>query len=293
MNPFGLAGPGFLLFYAVFAAIVIVVFAWLEFARGETGPPRLSELTADPYSIAYMRGGAAEAVSVAVMNLVDRGLLTVEGEQVRAAKNASTDFVRRPLDRAILEACATLYEPHLLHHVPAVAAACKSYEGVLTERSLLPDRNKLRKALLVVIALLAGLAVLRIGQALARGQTNLVFLVLLSGVACLVAWRVSARRLTTAGREALASLRTLTQRLQRNATQLRAGGATNEAVLLAAVYGIHALPSAFDASKGLFRQRKKSDGSCSSSCGSSCGSGSSCGGGGSSGCGGCGGGGGD
>ena len=301
-SPFAYGGPGFLLFYVVFAAIVIAVYAWIIFARRETPPPRLNDLTADPYSIAYLRGGAPETVAVAVVNLVDRGLLRAEVDEVRAAKDAGSDFVRRPLDRAIIGACTSLRDPHLLHQEPAVAAACEDYERMLAERGLLPDTlaQKLRRTgLFVVIGMLAGLSVLRIGQALARGQVNLVFLVLLTAMACFIVWRVSRRRMTAAGKEALATLRTLTQRLQRQAAQLRAGGATNEALLLAAVYGVHALPAAFDEPKRLFRQRRKSDGTCSSSCGSSSscssrGSSSSCGGGGGGGgggCGGCGGGG--
>ena len=122
-SPFAYGGPGFLLFYVVFAAIVIAVYAWIIFARRETPPPRLTDLTSDPSSIAYLRGGAPETVAVAIVNLVDRGLLRVEVDQVRAAKEASSEFVRRPLDRAIIGACTSLRYPHLMHQVPAVAAA--------------------------------------------------------------------------------------------------------------------------------------------------------------------------
>ena len=91
------------------------------------------------------------------------------------------------------------------------------------------------------------------------------------------------------------------KRLKSRTSTLSAGGATNEALLLAAVYGIYELPdNAFPFVEQLFPKPRKpesdssswwdssSSSSSSSSCGSSSG-GSGCGGGG----GGCGGGGGD
>jgi hypothetical protein len=68
-------------------------------------------------------------------------------------------------------------------------------------------------------------------------------------------------------------------RLRSRADSLRQGGATNEAALLAAVFGVGELsPTRFPAVEALTPKPKKSDGgsSCSSSC-SSCGGG--CGGG--------------
>jgi hypothetical protein len=92
----------------------------------------------------------------------------------------------------------------------------------------------------------------------------------------------------------MADLNQLFKRLKGRAYTLSAGGKTNEAALLAAVFGLSALPATgFPFISTLYPAKNKSDsnssgcGSSSSSCSSSsssCSSGSSCGGGG--GCGG-------
>lgn len=178
-----------------------------------------------------------------------------------------------------------------------VRAALADYEDELESKGLLPDQEQKRlrgTAILVVLAILGGLAAARIVQALSRGQTNLVFLLILVAVVGFIAYRISALRGTASGRQALASLETLTARVKRQVDRLRGGGATNEALLLAAVFGIYVLPeSAFEFVYQLFpKPRPTSSGDSSWDSGSSCSSsssGSSCGGG--SGCGGCGGGG--
>jgi uncharacterized membrane protein YgcG len=135
--------------------------------------------------------------------------------------------------------------------------------------------------------LLGGLGVARLLQALSRGQANVVFLLVLGALACWIAVWLARGRAAPAGRKALRSLETLTARVKNQVHRLRAGGATNEALLLAAVYGVYALPSSvFGFTENLFPKPRKSD---TGSCGSSSSCGSSCGGGG-GGCGGCGGG---
>src|SRR6185436_11482472 len=81
---------------------------------------------------------------------------------------------------------------------------------------------------------------------------------------------------TARGDALLADLRTLFRRLKDRAGSLRAGGATADAALLAAVFGLSALPaSGFAYAKRLYPRAATSSGSsCSStSCGSSCGGG--------------------
>lgn len=64
MNPFYLPGPQFLLFYTVFAAIVLggLVF-WRRRAELSPAPARID--LSDPYLIAYLRGGEKEVLRVA------------------------------------------------------------------------------------------------------------------------------------------------------------------------------------------------------------------------------------
>jgi len=110
-------------------------------------------------------------------------------------------------------------------------------------------------------------------------------------------YKVTHPRRTSAGDAVLTDLRTLFSGLRTRGSSLVQGVDTQDFALLMAVYGMAALPPAFNFDR-LF-PRATAQTSSSSSCGSGCGSssgGSSCGGGGSScggggcggGCGGCG-----
>lgn len=286
MLPFTLPGAQFLGFYAIFAVLLLAAF-WYYVNSGPSTATRLSELTADPYQIAHLRGGEQEAVRVAIVNLVDRGLLAAEGGLVRVSRADAADFVRRPLDRAILKSSNALELPASVASNGAVQAACAAYEGELQRKGLLPSASALatrNTLLLIVDGLLAGLCLARLTQAFGQSQTNVFFLIVLTAVALWAAVQIWRIRTTPAGSQALSSLRTLMQRLKARRAQLTQGGATNESLLLIAVFGIYELPFAFV--RRLYPKRKRSDSSCGSSggCGGSCGG--SCGGGG---CGGCGG----
>jgi uncharacterized protein (TIGR04222 family) len=288
--PFTLPGAQFLGFYALGVALLIVAF-WLYVRSGPAAAVRLAELTTDPYQIAHMRGGEEETVRVAIVNLVDRGLLAAEGGVVRAARADAADFVRRPLDRAILKRAATPDLPTVIAEDRAVQAACAAYENELQRKGLLPSaaaRARRDGALMLVLVVIAIVFLVRLTQAVGRAQSNVLLLLVVAGFAVWAAVQVRRIRLTPAGAQALSSLRTLMKRLRDRRAELAQGGATNESLLLIAVYGIYALPFMFV--RRLFPRRKKRSDSCGgASCGGggSCGS-SSCGGGG--GCGGCGGG---
>lgn len=295
MFPFNLNGPSFLVFYAAYAAMVLLM-QWAYSRAGEdrAGSRGLNDLTADPYRIAYLRDAVTETVRLAVVNLVDRNLLSFEGTSLRATKTEQADFLRRPLDRAIIFRCASPAAMGAVLDDAKVRAACAEYEQDLVRKGLLLDdeqRHKQRVCLLVVLLLLGGVAAARIVQTLSHGGRNFLYLIALAAVACWVAYRIYPRRTSAAGSRALTSLKTLMQRLKGQVGRIAAGGATNEALLLAAVFGIYALPFPFI--EQIFPKPRQSDsgGSSDSGYGSSCssdsGGGGGCGGGG----GGCGGGG--
>lgn len=286
MFPFTLPGAQFLGLYAVFAVLLVAAF-WYYVNSGSSATVRLTELTADPYQIAHMRGGEPETVRVAIVNLVDRGLLTAEGRHVRVTRADAADFVRRPLDRAIVKCSNALELPATLASDRTVQAACAAYEGELQRKGLLPSasaRATRNTLMLIVGALLVGVCLARLTQAFAQSQTNVFFLIAITAIALWAAAKIWHIRTTVAGSQALSSLRTLMQRLRARRAQLVQGGATNESLLLIAVFGIYELPFTFV--RRLYPRRKRSDSSCGGGggCGGSCGG--SCGGGG---CGGCGG----
>lgn len=299
MFPFNLPGPQFLVFYAVFAAVLILFYRFYAMSGSAGDKIRLSQLTDDPYQIAFLRGGAEEAVRVAIVNLVDRKLLEVAIAGVKAAAGDGAALVRRKLDVAILKSCEYWVNARNIWREPAVRAACMEYEAKLSARGLLLSASeRSSRAFLkgVVLVLLGGVALARLAQAFSRGQGNIFFLIVLAVIALVIAWCIVGGYATATGREALKSLQILMQRVQRQVSKLQAGGTTNEALMLAAVMGIHALPAAaFPFVSALFptpmQTAAAGNRDRSSSCGSSssCSSSSSCGGGG-GGCGGCGGG---
>jgi uncharacterized protein (TIGR04222 family) len=46
----------------------------------------------DPYHIAFLRGGAAQAARIAVMSLIDRGLLEVTGIEIERRSEKSSGW---------------------------------------------------------------------------------------------------------------------------------------------------------------------------------------------------------
>lgn len=298
MLPFTLNGPQFLLFYALFAALVLL--GWQRYRRaappgGDKAEPMLGSLTGDPYAIACLRGGPDEAVRVAVVNLIDRGLLVeAKAGHWRTSMKTEPALQRRPLDAMILAQCSAspmspeaIVADRLVRQSAAVIESGLQGQGLLQTAAALARQKSVRRG---VLGLLAGVALLRIVQALLAGRSNIEFLVIMALVACGLALAMAPARLTPSGRHALDALQALLGRLKDRARRLVPGGATSEAALFAAVFGIHALPEqAFAFVEQAYPRPKASDssssggdsGSSSDSGGSSCSSGSS-------GCGGCG-----
>lgn len=308
MNPFDLAGPQFLLFYVVFSALVIVGVVVARRMAESSEAPKID--LSDPYLIAYLRGGAPEALRVAVVSLIDRGVLVVGGTQLTTAAQVNPSSFRKPIEAELLRKFKTPVGAGVIsiYNDPRLREACGVYEQTLKNAELLPNQQ-IHQArvvrLLLAWLLLAGVALVKILIAISHGRTNFIFLILLTIVAGIVARLISFPRLTERGKTMVADLKNLYSGLKDRALIVNPGGATIESMMLAAVFGVGALAGAnFAFTRILFpRVAKKPDsGSCASYgcdgvyCGSSSGSSSgsscssSCGGGGcGGGCGGCGG----
>jgi uncharacterized protein (TIGR04222 family) len=301
MNPFDLPGPQFLLFYL--ALVVVVQLAWRPLLRllgqpADDGahalpPPALGSL--DPYLVAYLRGQETETARVAIISLLDRGLLRAEGENLTAAPG-NEGKVGRPLEREILRAFATSAKAATIFKHAGFGAACAGLRDELRRLGLLAGagaRLQIGLLRLVAVAVLAGVAITKIAVAIERGRSNFGFLVILGLIACIVTLgRASAQR-TRRGDAYLEALQDRFAGLKDRAGTIKRGGATHELVVLAAIFGMASLPAfALADAEALFpraMQNASGGGSCGSSCGSSSCGGSSCGGGGcGGGCGGCG-----
>jgi uncharacterized protein (TIGR04222 family) len=307
MSPFDLRGPEFLVFYMVLGSFVLLVL----FVLNQTLEPVDAIRTdlSDPYLISYLRGGNNELLRVATISLLHRGLLKVSTSKwvsdfgsytsdkiISIAAPNVVDAVRTPLERELLSHFAIANDPSSVFSQPTLSNTREQYDEDLKRLGLLPDESVrinrwLRLGL--SLAVLWGIAVSKIAIALSRGHKNIGFLIALSILFGFLAYRMTHSRLTRSGEAMLADLRLLFSSLKKRSNSASENWDANELTLLAAVFGIAAIPtSVIPYARTLYPRAVSSDSSGDFS-GSSCGS-SSCGGGGSSSCGGgggCGGGG--
>jgi hypothetical protein len=137
LSPSDLSGPSFLAFY-IGVAIIVVVVAKLAIDAAEGGAPPALPL-GDPYQIAWLRGGTAEAARIAVLALTDRGLLAVYGDNLVNAGSGQS-FVREPIERAMLSRCAQSgTAATAVLDDPGVERACAPYQAQLERLPLMPD----------------------------------------------------------------------------------------------------------------------------------------------------------
>jgi uncharacterized protein (TIGR04222 family) len=295
MNPFDLRGPEFLFFYAVVAVSVLVMFRLLFRSREPLQEPGSHGLT-DPYQIAYLRGGKDEALRVAVVSLADRGLLKAAADGSVYASKGAAGLVKRDIEKTVV-GCFTAKQKayDILKAVPANEPAMVEYRRDLERRGFMPsDEDRRRRLVLLAgaLAILIGVSVIKVLVALSRGRYNLLFLLILTLMAVLVALAIHRRPRTGAGDRVVASLKREFGSLQLRADSIRPGGATNEAALLAAVFGLSALPQeAFPYVKDLYPKAAQASSGTAGCGGGGCGGGGGGGGGGGcgGGCGGCGG----
>jgi uncharacterized protein (TIGR04222 family) len=289
MNPFDLPGPQFLQFYMFLGCVVLTALYYTQRISESGSIPRLDY--SDPYLIAYLRGGEQEAARVAIISLVDRGLLRLLGDRLEVTGDATA--VRRPIEKAILTRAKISKNVEGLLESASIKAGCKEYLDKLQQLRLLPDKaieDARTNRLLLALVVLFGVAFIKIIVATMRGRQNIWYLVILAAVFGFFAIKNYNPTRTVLGNTMLADLRTLFASLKARSATIQSGGATGEAALLLAVFGAGALPaSRFPIIQHFEKKRSLTGTSCSTSgCGSSCSS-SSCGGGGGGGCGGCGG----
>jgi uncharacterized protein (TIGR04222 family) len=135
----------------------------------------------------------------------------------------------------------------------------------------------------VAATILLGVALGKVVIAFGRGRYNVEFLVILTAIGLWVVWLLVRRPRTHLGNRMLKDLHRLFKTLRQRAATIRPGAMTSDAMLLAAVFGISALPATgFTDFLRVYKKGASSGGGCGSSCGSGCG------GGGGGGCGGCG-----
>jgi uncharacterized protein (TIGR04222 family) len=284
VSPFDLRGPEFLLFYLILGICVLAALYCLRYA-GASDPPQVN--LSDPYLIAFLRGGRNELLRVATISLIDRGLLETSGTRVASARDKSAAALRIPIEKRLFAHFETPDEASSLFKSNVFDHETTAYESELARLNLIPGegaewaRNAPR---ILAMAVLWGVALIKILTALARGRSNIGFLMILAIAFGVGAWRLGRPRLTRRGIAMLSSLRKLFGGLKDRAPMLRPGETADEVLLLAAVFGEGAIPGTVFPVRTLFPRGSSLPASgCGTACGGGCGGGG-CGGG----CGGCG-----
>jgi uncharacterized protein (TIGR04222 family) len=297
-NPIDLPGAEFLAFYIALSAVVLLGFeAWWEVSSRGGAP---DELPADPYLLAYLRGGREEAVRVALLALIEQGAVTVD-RTILAGVERDPRFRRVPLESELL---ASLGRPRPFRGLVENGdggPACAAYQAQLEAAGYVRSERAMAAGKAVHAALvtfLAAVAAVKLIVALSRGRTNVGFLVGLAIVVLTIGARRRLSLTTRRGRRALAAVQGLLRGARDRITSLGRGALADELLVVAGAFGLGVLPVVDFAFVTTLGARppvpvSTADSSSGSSCGgggSSCSSGgSSCGGGGcGGGCGGCG-----
>lgn len=304
VNPLNMHGPQFLVFYIAIGIITLLLIRY-RMAQQESNW-RMEKLNlTDPYEIAFLRGGGNEALKIAVLSLIDRGLLEISENNLKTKNQASFENVRRPIEKAILNLYASYGRVQEMNNDESLRSACLEYNESLQRSQLITSESvyqSRRPMLLLGILVLGGTAGAKIFVSFQRGHYNIIFLIILTVIFLLGLSYIYKKERTGLGDRVLTDLRILFKGLKDRGNSIKSGGESNELALLAAVFGVTALPSvSFPYIEKLFPKSKSSVSYITSnkgdsngfSCGWSsftCGGGSSCGGGGcGGGCGGCGG----
>ena len=294
MNIFGMRGPEFLAVY-LFASVIGLIVLHVVSRRVSPQGSRLPSGDArrqlrDPYLLAFLRAGAKQTLQTVAFSLSERKLLSVSKKGLIASgEPGALRAVTHPLEVAVLEECKSLRGIGKLLQDKRLKEMAKNYAAPLRESGLLADDAEYARRLpvfLTIAGALLAISVIKIGVALRGGHSNIAFLIILTFVALIVAVVIHLRRRTSAGDRALADQQTLFAQLKGRVRGLAGRGATGEAVLVAAAFGLAVLPgAAYPFADTLHRQAQNGGGGCGGGSASGCG-----GGGGGGGCGGCGGG---
>ncbi|WP_402718564.1 TIGR04222 domain-containing membrane protein [Janthinobacterium rivuli] len=297
LNPFDWSGPWFLLAYLIFGVLVYYLARELLIRMELRNPHAQLSLADDPYRIAFLRGGALEAVKIAAIVLVDRGLLRADGPLLETASADSLRFARHDIERDVLR----LYLGRQGHSKELAVQAemlpsCRAYQETLTQQELLVGPPLLRRRERITWAahwLLLTVAAVKAVIAISRQHYNLLFLAVLLVIFLLMLRGLRTQATSWSAQRLLTDLRMLFGRLNMRSSRLNAGSSSADMALLAAIFGLGALPlSVYAYVAELYPVPRPQQGgsSTSSDSGDSSsggdGGGSSCG----SGCGGCGGG---
>ncbi|HUQ94936.1 MAG TPA: hypothetical protein VM120_24875 [Bryobacteraceae bacterium] len=208
------------------------------------------------------------------------------------SKTFANEKLADPLELALRDACQEEHDAFKLQKLP-FREVFDAYDRELQEKGFLPGPSATliqARDLTAGLIALVGVSAIKIGVALSRGRTNIIFLVLMTVIAIVLACKVTSPRITLRSKRFLEDLARLWRGTEGRKASLYPHSGSKDLVFLSAVFGMSILPErAFPDKRLVFKEPAAAGCSSGSGCGSSSSDsgssgGSSCGGGG---CGGC------
>lgn len=240
------SGPQFLAFYAALAILANWLLRRFYRVRESGGAEQsLALISEDPYQIAFLRNGERETVEIVMFSLLDRGLLEESDGRLRISRQDARQIARRPIEQAVLDSFREWSRPEAALSDAAVRSACEHYRTSLVDKRLLAGPRTYGDRFLPLFAALGftlGIAAARIVHALSQGRHNVGFLIVIAAVCAICLVGAYRKRLTGLGEATVARLRRLFDSLKSRARQMAPGGASHDAVVLAALFGLEILP---------------------------------------------------
>lgn len=289
-------GPVFLATFLAFSLLCVVLAKLFIDADGSSSYASVEHSGMDPVSIAVLQGGVNSVIRSRVFNLMNQGLIVLEGEKkdmlIRAAGAPSTGTLSG-LDREVLAFVSTARTPEELFRDKGFSARIESHlveiKADLERRHLTRTPAQQARAVRIALffgAVIAALGAIKLYLGISHGKpvAFLVILLLLSEVFLFFMFR-RGRGLTRLGR---ASLKDLRERFRWTLKRKKLPQGVDLSFLVALYGAGHlAVSSLYPQYSEAFRRNATGSSGCSGGCGG--GSSDSGSGGCSGGCGGCGG----
>ncbi len=219
-----LSGPDFMVLY-VSLFVVAGVALWILLRRLDTTgrlPPIPVPAEPDPYEVAYLSGAVPGVLQVAMVELVERGLLEAKGTRVQRAPMAPSPEGLGVLLRAILESMGPGVEATALLVVGRrsdlyrrVASECMKHHDRWLELGCFNPTSATKRAWQVTLCAIALLLVVAVpwmargssGAAILSDPIPLLVVWLIGSFALLVIRGATLTRLSKQGRRLLSELR--------------------------------------------------------------------------------------
>jgi len=303
-------GPHFLVLYACVIAVTLVFCRWAVRTYDRTGdlPPLPVPEDPDPYEIAYLRGGENELARLVIFDLIQRGYLQVVEEprawwqgkaQPELEQVANHPELRHltPTQRDVFDAFSSPRKAAEIFRglgLPdRIKRHCREFDERFAGEQLLSPAAAQEAAWGIGAfgtLMIGGLGGYKLLAALAKGRTNVGFLILMGIVGLVILLFIcKLPRLSRRGQDYLCELHRAFENLkeQPTITSLSAPAYDPTLLLLVGLFGVGMLTETpYDYFEEMFH-KSAGGGTLGAGCGGGCGGGGFGGGG----CGGCGGGG--